>query len=144
MSSIFFFIVNSKRLFLFFAICVKWNWPYCLPLKSSLLPCPIFLLVCSEPAVREGGADDGVVLSAFGHPDERGQVPSFCQGPTQELLCHCNVHCSAASASMFCLQVCNNKLKSSALTAGTHYFNHCCLPFLISNYVMSNCIFLST
>lgn len=75
---------------------------YCLPFSPS---------VHSESAVGEGGADDGVVLPALSRPDERRQVPSFCEGPAQELLCHCDVHSSPASTAMFRLQVRPRKQK---------------------------------
>lgn len=61
--------------------------------------------VRSESAVREGGADDGVVLPALSCPDERRQVPSFRKGPAQELLCHRHVHSSPAPTAVFGLQV---------------------------------------
>lgn len=75
---------------------------YCLPFSP---------FVHSESAVGEGGADDGVVLPALSSPDERRQVPSFREGPAQELLCHCDVHSSPASTAMFRLQVRPRKQK---------------------------------
>lgn len=80
--------------------------------------CSFLPSACSEPAVGEGGADDGVVLPALGGPDERRQVPSFREGPAQELLRHRHVHGSPASTAVFRLQVrtnnTNNKNNTTA------------------------------
>lgn len=71
--------------------------------------------VRSESAVGEGGADDGVVLPALSRPDERRQVPSFREGPAQELLCHRHVHSSTASTAVFRMQVCPHKQKKQLI-----------------------------
>lgn len=65
--------------------------------------------VRSESAVGEGGADDGVVLPPLSRPDEWRQVPSFREGPAQELLRHRHVHSSPASTAVFRLQVRRHK-----------------------------------
>lgn len=77
-------------------------WCQCPVLKPHPSPC---LCSLAEPAGREGGAADGVELPALGHPHERGQVPALRQGPPAELLRAGDVHCSAASAAVLCLQV---------------------------------------
>lgn len=85
----------------------------------------------SESAVGEGGADDGVVLPALSRPDERRQVPSFREGPAQELLCHRHVHSSTASTAVFRMQVCPHKQKKTA-NNGSH------LCYLTLNFEPSN------
>lgn len=63
------------------------------------------LSLSSEPAVGEGGSDDGVVVASLCHPHERRQVPPLCQGAAQELLCHRHVHSPAAAETVLRLQV---------------------------------------
>lgn len=82
--------------------------------------------VRSESAVGEGGADDGVVLPALSRPNERRQVPSFCEGPAQELLRHCHVHGSPASTAVFRLQVCPHKQKAKKRTKTANNASRLC------------------
>lgn len=74
---------------------------------------------CVDSTIREGGPDDGMDLQTFCHPNEWRQVSTFCQSSSQELLCGHHVHSSAATETVWRLQVkCNSKKIRARLISG--------------------------
>lgn len=68
-------------------------------------PCDVYFYLIAEPFGWKSRTADGMEFQTLHLPNERRQVPEVCKGPTSKLLYDCYVHCSPASAAMFCLQV---------------------------------------
>lgn len=112
-------LLSQLYMFLVFLYVVNAQYIFCstdldLWVSSFLLSCGSVCVAvadvcmcvsCADPAVREGDPDDGMDLQTFRHQDERGQVPSFCQGPSQELLRGHHVYGPAAAEAVWRLQV---------------------------------------
>lgn len=90
---------------------------------------------CVDSAVRKGGPDDGMDLQTFCRQNERGQVPSFCQSSSQELLCDHHVHSSAATKTVWSLQV---KCNGNKLEPGNRFWKWKILLFLPDKLMRSS------